>query len=740
MARSQFSEGTRLKWKSSSYVISKILMDGKILLQNLSYGGFETFALQDLLLAWKQRELVFALIGNNVKKAADGSFPTRYDVDTLALLPAVIRDETLRRYKLILPFIKLPANKRTKKIIYAYAESLQQGEPATGTTVKRAVRSKIGGAQSGGSIWRWLQVYLDSSNSIRALVPKMERQGGTGTRRLNEDVEAAIQLTLEWCKGKPAKRTLEDIERLVITRLVNMNRDRELRNLPSLEMPAITTIYRRVLDFGADSVLRRRLSRVEAQADSPVMQGPRPTRINEVIELDTTILDLIVVDDDDRLPIGKPAITLGIDKYSIAPWGLSVGFIPAGYQTTMNGLLHGILPKDDCQQIYGTKHPWLACGLPETIVTDNGPEFDNRALEDALMDLGINWERMPRRTPWWKAHVERFIKTQNTGLIHKLPGTTYSNTVERGDYDSEGESCISYTAFMQLLHKWLLDDYCEDWHKHKGVTAETFMGGVPSKIWQKSVDAGFEPWWHHSAEEVCIMLLPSDNRVLQRTGIHKDHIVYNSSVLASWRSRLPTKDREVLIKWDMGDRNYIYVQNPLDLTEWIHVPSTMPEYTENLQDWKHRKLVAKLNKERGEVDYQSLLDARNEMEAIAKREYEITRRTRIKTRKLAARMIGRATGNLPGMVRSGSIFSKGTGASAYGHPNASHSHTHSSDVTRKASRTKKEDRNKNSIPQPIDATVVDASVVVPLDLTGFVGTYNLPSPNPQQNCQGRINQ
>ncbi len=737
MARSEFTEGTRLKWKTISYVISKTLRDGQILLENLSYGGFETFALQDLMLAWKQRELVFALIGNNVKKATDGSFPTRYDVDTLAHLPAAIREETLRRYKLIQPFTKLPANMRTKEIVYAYAKSLRLGEPATGTAIKHAVRSKIGSAQSGGSIWRWLQLYLDSGGSIRALVPRIAQQGGTGTRRLKKDVENAIEATLKWCKDTPAKRTLEDIERLVLTRLASMNRDRELKNLPKLQMPNITTIYRRVLDFGPDSVLRRRLSRVEAQANSPVMRGPRPTRINEVVELDSTVLDLIVVDDVDRLPIGRPSITLGIDKYSIAPWGLSVGFIPVGYQTTMNCLLHGILPKEDCQQIYGTKHPWVACGLPETIVTDNGPEFDNRALEDALADLTVNWERMPRKTPWWKAHVERFIKTQNTGLIHKLPGTTYSNTAERGDYDSEGESCISFTAFMQLLHKWLLDDYCEDWHKHRGVTASTFMGGVPSKIWQQSVDAGFGPWWHHSAEEVCIMLLPSDTRVLQRIGIQKDHIVYNSSVLATWRSRLPAENREVLIKWDMGDRNYIYVQNPLDLTEWIHVPSTIPEYTENLQDWKHTKVVAKLNQEKGEVDYQSLLDARNELEAIAKREYEITRRARSRARKRAAQLTGRATGDLPGMVRHGSIFETGEDTIGNGQDQATSDNETRVPTpigTTKAKRSTKEPSKNTSVSQ-----VADASMLVALDLAGFAGTYDLPLESPLQPPRGEHN-
>jgi len=46
------------------------------------------------------------------------------------------------------------------------------------------------------------------------------------------------------------------------------------------------------------------------------MAGPAPTEILERVEIDHTVLDLFLVDVDDRLPIGRPTLTTALDVYS----------------------------------------------------------------------------------------------------------------------------------------------------------------------------------------------------------------------------------------------------------------------------------------------------------------------------------------------------------------------------------------------------------------------------------------
>jgi putative transposase len=45
-----------------------------------------------------------------------------------------------------------------------------------------------------------------------------------------------------------------------------------------------------------------------------VEQGPRPERPNERWELDHTLLDVVVIDEEDGLPIGRPTLTAVRDK------------------------------------------------------------------------------------------------------------------------------------------------------------------------------------------------------------------------------------------------------------------------------------------------------------------------------------------------------------------------------------------------------------------------------------------
>ncbi len=64
---------------------------------------------------------------------------------------------------------------------------------------------------------------------------------------------------------------------------------------------------------GATAVLRRRPGPGERRAATGVRPGPSVTRPLERVELDHTPLDLIVVDEEDRLPIGRPTVTLALD-------------------------------------------------------------------------------------------------------------------------------------------------------------------------------------------------------------------------------------------------------------------------------------------------------------------------------------------------------------------------------------------------------------------------------------------
>jgi len=477
MGRVQVTVGTRYRWDGRVYVVRQLLHEGKLLVEDQTEGGPRVVSRDDLQEAWSSGALTFVGAREGKGLASD----TRADADTAAVIadfhvvPEAERAEAWRRYTLIRPLLARPRGERTRRAIEQYLAREETGRQGQGTD------GDEGGATSPrasrASIERYLRAYEASGGDIRSLVPARRRQGGREQSRLDAEVEGIVQGVLAECRAAPAQRTVRDVYLMMVARVQAANRGRPATE--ALPVPGRSTIYRRVGAEGAAAVLRRPPGPRERRAGAGVWPGPRVGRPLERVELDHTVLDLIVVDEADRLPIGRPTVTLALDVYSGLPAGVHVGFEAAGYGAAMRCLLHAILPKEDAQARYGTAHPWLAYGLPETLVVDRAPHLVGGDLEDACGQLGIVLEPAPAGRPWFKGAIERQFRTHNTGLVHGLPGTTFSNVLARGEYDAEGMACISLARFREILHVYLLDVYGQEWNRG--------VGGVPAqRRWRRA--------------------------------------------------------------------------------------------------------------------------------------------------------------------------------------------------------------------------------------------------------------
>lgn len=683
MARNQFIAGTRYELNRQMYLIQGPLPEGRLLVENLTMGREERPALQGLIDAWAQSELIFAVPTKLATKSAAEEIATRYTIADFQGLPEEYRDEAWRRYDLLLPLLKKPRAERTRAAIQNYANSLNeppsipQGDKRSRTQkakkpesleltkspsgpLKRK-RSRIGQATSAGSLERWLRNFEEGGYDIRALVPGLIQRKDKGKRNLDDDLERIIQAAFQKCKQKPAHRRVEDIHKMVVNEVAKQNRFRSPDQ--KMEPPSMSTLYRRIQAFGASSILRRRASRLEAQAEQPYLPGPEPTRILERVEIDSTKLDLFVVDEEDRFPIGRPTLTYALDVYSGLPLGVYVGFERHSYRSVMNCLLHAILPKVDTCKEYGTKHQWIAFGLPETLIVDNDRPFVNHHIKDACGQLGIHHEQMPVETPWFKAAIERFFRTNATGLIHRLPGSTFSNVIERGDYNAIEHACISLKDFLRLLHIFLLDYYAQDKH--------TKLGIIPAHRWNESLQAGFLPYLHTSVEETRTILYCTTHRTVNKNGIDFEALRYQSTdAQRLWKELLkeeeqsgddddedekpsslkkkptPLKNgKKIRIKYNPADISKVYIFDSRQ-QKWIPIPAVDPTgYTQGLSLWKHRVVRRYLLNQNQPVDIYALAEALEHIQQIVEEAYNRTRRTR--TRSEAARWQEIGTDPLP---------------------------------------------------------------------------------------------
>jgi putative transposase len=100
----------------------------------------------------------------------------------------------------------------------------------------------------------------------------------------------------------------------------------------------------------------------------------------EVVQIDHTLVD-VVVDELERLPLGRPWLTLAIDVASRMVTGFYVSLERPSSLSVALAISHAVLPKDLWLSDRELNLDWLSCGLPESLHLDNAQEFKSEALE-----------------------------------------------------------------------------------------------------------------------------------------------------------------------------------------------------------------------------------------------------------------------------------------------------------------------------------------------------------------------
>lgn len=284
-------------------------------------------------------------------------------------------------------------------------------------------------------------------------------------------------------------------------------------------------------------------------------------------------------------------MTYCLDTATRYPLGYYLGFEPPSYLTVMECLHHAILPKGDVRAQYGTDHTWQAYGIPATLVIDNGKEFIGRDLEEACCLLGTVLQYTPVLTPQFKAGIERMFGSLNTLLLHTLPGTTFSNSAERGAYDSAQHACVYLSEVDKLMHLFVVDLYAERFHRG--------LNGIPARCWEEKTRQGFAPALPPSGQELATCLSRTDTRVIHPYGLEFMSLRYDADELLTLRTRL--KGQAAKIKYHPADLSCLYVYDPFE-RQYLRVPTLNQNYTAGLSLWKHRVIRQAVLDEQAQVD------------------------------------------------------------------------------------------------------------------------------------------
>ena len=289
------------------------------------------------------------------------------------------------------------------------------------------------------TLYKWIQAY-EAQGRVTAL--QVNSRSDKGSSKLSEDVEAIITAVIE---SEYLTQNSKSISRLcgeIKQKCLNAN----------LPPPHCNTVRKRIEQISEEiKVSKRKSKKAAVQQFSPIRgHFPGADYPLSVVEIDHTKMDIILVDDIHRRPIGRPWITLAIDVFSRMVAGFYVSFDPPGALATGLCIAHAILSKDKWLIKHNVASDWPLWGLPKTIHLDNAKEFRGSMLQRACKEYGINLEWRPVARPHFGGHIERAIGTLMKE-IHTLPGTTFSNVQERGDYDSDKSANMTLSEFETWL-------------------------------------------------------------------------------------------------------------------------------------------------------------------------------------------------------------------------------------------------------------------------------------------------
>lgn len=460
--------------------------------------------------------------------------------------------EIARRKRYIDPIIGAMKGRllqsRAQAMINNLAEELKERAPAFHTVKK------------------WITSFKRYGN--QGLVPK---SNGNRHFRFAIDTESILNKAIGNAYSKALPLVATEIHAEVANTLIEFAK---AQGLKEIKVPSLRTVQRRIIALDPYARLRAEVGKQKAQrflrAAGQKIISPHALSI---VQIDTHMLDVLVVDPNSRDVIGRPYLVAITCIHTRMIVGFYVSLFPPSATTTLQAMIRMIV-----------NH-----GVPAVVVPDRGIEFMNTAMFYLCKMLCVTLEISSVKEPNHKPHIESFFRTITHALIQRLAGTTFSNVVDRGDYNSAAKATFTLDQVTSYVQDWIENVY--------HVTIHSQTKRAPIQLW-KEATAGSPPLKLTTEEAESFSRAPA-HRTIRKGRIEIHNLSYFSHALTQFNGK------EVTVLLNEMNLEYLLVRNPERPNELIKAISTDPEYTTGLTLNQHELARAELA-ELSQADQRSL--------------------------------------------------------------------------------------------------------------------------------------
>lgn len=414
-------------------------------------------------------------------------------------------------------------------------------------------------APSARCVREWYRNWVMAGRDIRVLVALNFKKGRRERRRpkwMEEEIDHAInEVYAVGTRGSEAETRRRAADR------IRARAKRDGLVIPDLGQKNIlgkNAISKALKHREQYDLISRRYSREDAdRIMAAVGIGPQGDYPLAEVEIDHTPLDVLVI--ENGVLLGRPWLSALIDRYSRCIIGFSLTFHPPSWTSTMMALQHAVMPKEEhLQTLPGINESWDCQGVPDKLFTDGGKDFLSASMRATEAALNMTLVPLPRRRPQLKGKIERWFGKLEHAVIHSLPGTTFSNVLQRKGYKAEEEAIMSLAEVNWVVTKWIVDIYHQEQH--------SATGEAPMDRWRRGISiCGVKlPPPRELLAPLTGLVVP---RTLTNQGIKFKTLRWNSKEFSALRNRLGT-NVDVQVRLDPLSIHTIHVFDPMT-KKWI---------------------------------------------------------------------------------------------------------------------------------------------------------------------------
>ncbi|MCW5728529.1 Mu transposase C-terminal domain-containing protein [Parvibaculum sp.] len=531
----------KVQFHGRYWVVAGVNNAGDTVFQSSDNGQYTTMTEVEIKTAYTSGEL---------KPIAGGKTPKRQVTDILDISPK--HQEEFQRRQDYLRLVQARISNPTRR-------ELERNIKIIGALLGDPIPPSV------GTFYRWKRAEDEARAMGACAVPGHARKGNH-TNRVSPEVQEIIRRKLAKDYLSDRRLSLANVWKDIVAIVDEENAKRsEEERFPLPGIGAVRRALRRT--FSPHEICIKREGRIAADRKFRIAgKSLAPDYPMQFVQIDHTVSDQIGLDEDLIAILGRLYVAAASDVYSGMIVGLQVGFVPPSTASLFSLIRNMILPKTYVQERWPEiQTVWECDGLASHLGVDRGNDLLSKphiALgHEFQMEIGV----CGARRPYQKGGIENFFGLLSRNFSRRIPGATFSNPVERGEYNSMKRACLAYTDIVRLLHQWVIE-------VHANQPRNEDESRTRRELWNE----GLSKRPHIPPRPIAdlgVFMAGRAQPTLNGKGVRINNQFYRSTELELLRRRIG--DKKVRVRFDpadMGEAQVFDHQNDL----WIPVYNVDP--------------------------------------------------------------------------------------------------------------------------------------------------------------------